>query len=225
VRAERRLLLVRHGLTEWNREGRFQGHLDPPLSDDGRDQARCVARRLAAAAEPPVRIITSSLERARETAQIIGDALGAPGVETDRRLIEIGQGAWEGRTHAELELDDPERYAAWRRQIGHEQPPGGEPIDHALERVAAVMAEVTDTDDWPICLVAHGGTLRLLTRLVLELGAPHDWDPLELDNASLSTLSWTSLDGWRLESWNDVHHLLGRGPVHVAESDGAPLAL
>ena len=222
---ERRLLLVRHGITDWNREGRFQGHRDPPLSDEGRDQARILGRRLAGSDERPVRIIASSLARARQTAELIAEALGGPPVEAEPRLMEIGQGEWEGRTHAELEMEDPKRYAAWRRQIGHEQPPGGEPIDDALARIAAVLAEVTNTDDWPICVVSHGGTLRLLARLVLELGAPQDWDPLDLDNASLSRLLWTDETGWRLESWNDVNHLLGRGPTHVHESEGAPLAL
>jgi hypothetical protein len=58
----------------------------------------------------------------------------------------------------------------------------------------------------------------------LQLTEKRFWG-FDLDNASLSTLSWTSLDGWRLESWNDAHHLLGRQPTHVDESDGAPLAL
>jgi probable phosphoglycerate mutase len=225
VNGERRLILVRHGITDWNREGRFQGHRDPPLSAEGRDEARILGERLAAADERPVRIIASSLSRARETADLIAAALGGLRVESEPRLMEIGQGEWEGRTHADLEVNDPERYAAWRRQIGHQQPPGGEPIDDAMARVGAVLAEVTKTDDWPICLVSHGGTLRLLARRLLGLGAPQDWDPLDLDNASLSRLLWTDETGWRLESWNDVHHLLGRGPTHVDESEGAPLAL
>ena len=103
------LLLVRHGLTDWNREGRFQGHLDPPLSDDGREQARLIATRLAASAkEPARRIVSSPLLRALETAEIIAEALGLPTdkVVRDARLRELGQGAWEGRTHAELAVSD-----------------------------------------------------------------------------------------------------------------------
>ncbi|HET8571524.1 MAG TPA: histidine phosphatase family protein [Candidatus Limnocylindria bacterium] len=220
---ERLLLLVRHGITAWNREGRFQGHLDPPLSDEGHHEAQLLARRLAAAPERPRRLISSSLGRARQTAEIVAAALDDLDVESDPRLMEIGQGVWEGRTHAELEVQDPVRYAAWRRH-SDEQPPGAEPLDHALARVAELLDEVTDSTIWPICLVSHGGTLRLLARHLLSLGAPQTWT-LDLDNASLSKLAWTDADGWRLLSWNDAHHLLGGGPTHVDESEGRPLAL
>ena len=127
---ERRLLLVRHGVTDWNREGRFQGHLDPPLSEDGRVEARGEERLR------PARIVSSTLARARQTAEPIGAAVGIP-LETDARLIEIGQGEWEGRTHADLAVSDAERYAAWRRDSGIRQPPGGESIESAASSATA----------------------------------------------------------------------------------------
>ncbi|MGH2402481.1 MAG: histidine phosphatase family protein, partial [Candidatus Limnocylindria bacterium] len=98
--SDARLILVRHGVTDWNREGRWQGRLDPPLSDDGRREARLLAARLAAdPALRPSRILTSTLGRAAETAEAIGVALGLA-VEPEPRLMEIGAGEWEGRTHA-----------------------------------------------------------------------------------------------------------------------------
>lgn len=224
MNGERRLLLIRHGITDWNREGRFQGHRDPPLSEEGREEARILGRRLAGTGEQPARIIASSLGRARETAELIAEALGGTPVESEPRLMEIGQGEWEGRTHAQLEMEDAERYAAWRRHAGDEQPPGAEPIHGALARVTALLTEIAGSDAWPICLVSHGGTLRLVARWLLELAAPQTWG-FDLDNASLSRLLWTDETGWRLESWNDVNHLLGRGPTHTDESEGAPLAL
>jgi broad specificity phosphatase PhoE len=159
-----RLVLVRHGITDWNREGRFQGHLDPPLSDVGLREAMLTGQRLAA--EPdlrPERIVSSSLERAFQTAAAIGEVLGLP-VERDRRLMEIGQGEWEGRTHAELEETDGDRYRAWRDAVGIRQPPGGEPVDAAVARVAAILDDVTSGEASPVCLVSHGGTLRILAR-------------------------------------------------------------
>ena len=97
-----RLVLVRHGVTDWNREGRFQGHLDPPLGDEGRREASLVAERLVEDSTlRPLRVISSSLGRAMETAAPIAARAGVD-VEPDARLIEIGQGRWEGRTHAEL---------------------------------------------------------------------------------------------------------------------------
>lgn len=222
---ERQLLLVRHGITDWNREGRFQGHLDPPLSEEGREEARLLGRRLATSVDRPRRLISSSLGRARETAELIAAAMGGDvPVESDARLIEIGQGEWEGRTHAELEVQDPERYAAWRRHHSDDQPPGAEPLGVALARIGELLDEVLIGTRWPVCLVSHGGTLRLLARYLLDLPAPQTWT-VDLDNGSLSSVVWTDDEMWRLTSWNDARHLLGRGPTHVDESDGQPLAL
>jgi len=225
----RRLLLVRHGVTDWNREGRFQGHLDPHLSRDGLEEARLLAGRMAKAAEErPARIVSSPLARAQQTAQAIAGALDGSdvAVETDRRLIELGQGDWEGRTHAELEVNDAQRYAAWRHTSPRIPPPGGESLEAATQRVGSLLDEVlddTDQADWPLCLVGHGGSLRIAARRLLGLGLESGWH-VELDNASLSVLD-RDRDGWRLVSWNDVTHLLGQVAVHVDEEDGDPLAL
>jgi probable phosphoglycerate mutase len=218
-----RLVVVRHGVTDWNREGRFQGHLDPPLSEIGRREAALVAERIAADdLLSPARIISSSLARAAETASAIGTASGV-GVEPDDRLMEIGQGEWEGRTHAELEVADARRYRAWRDAAGVRQPPGGESIDSAMARVGAVLDELATPDAGTVCLVSHGGTMRVLARLLFDLADDRSW-ALDVDNASVGVA--TLVDGrWRLDRWNDTRHLLGRELTHVDESDGRPLAL
>ena len=224
-----RLLLVRHGVTTWNREGRFQGHLDAPLADEGRLEARLLGERLAAESDRELRIVTSPLGRAAETAAILADALGSrasASVRTDPRLMEIGQGEWEGRTHAELEVDDAERYATWRSRAGEEQPPGAETIDAALVRVAEVLDELAGgNDDAALCLVSHGGILRLAARHLLGLEARQAW-AMDVDNASLSELRRDDpADAWRVARWNDTAHLLGLTHQHVDEADGRPLAL
>ena len=218
-----RLVVVRHGVTEWNREGRFQGHLDPPLSAIGRREAAQVARRIAGDEQlRPGRIVSSSLARAMETASAIGGAARVA-VEPDDRLMEIGQGEWEGRTHAELEVADPRRYRAWRDAAGVRQPPGGESIDSALARVGTVLDELATPSAGTVCLVSHGGTLRVLARLLFDLADDRSW-ALDVDNASVGVA--TLVDGrWRLDRWNDTRHLLGREVTHVDESDGRPLAL
>jgi broad specificity phosphatase PhoE len=223
VTGGRRLLLVRHGVTDWNREGRFQGHKDPPLSDQGRNEARLLAERLSA--DPslgPRRIVTSSLGRARQTAEVVARALGAP-IADDPRLIELGQGAWEGRTHADLAEHDAERYAAWRRSRGEGEPPDGEPLADARARVADALADLLRADPWPACVVSHGGTLRLAAAQLLRLEGRRPW-ALDLDNASLSVLVEAGA-AWRIERWNDTRHILGRMPTHVDEAEGEPLAL
>jgi len=223
-----RLVLVRHGVTDWNREGRFQGHRDPPLSADGLEEARLVAERLAGEPLRPARIISSPLARARQTADAIVAALDDPGidVELDPRLMEVGQGEWEGRTHAELAIDDAKRYAAWK-DASDREPPGGERIADAIRRVSAVFGEAIRSSDrdraWPLCITSHGGTLRLAAHALLEKPLEKVWR-LELDNASLSVMD--RINGrWRLVTWNDGAHLLGQAPVHVDEEDGRPLAL
>jgi broad specificity phosphatase PhoE len=223
---DRRLLLVRHGITDWNREGRFQGHMDPPLADDGRDEAQLLAERLAADPElRPVRIVSSTLARAHETAAIIGAAAGVS-VGGDRRLIEIGQGEWEGRTHGDLAVSDAERYAEWRDARGIRQPPGGEAIDAAARRVAALLEDLDAVAaSGPVCLVSHGGTLRILAAMLLAMPGEPRWS-LDVDNASLGVLSRSAENGaWRLDRWNDTLHLLGRITTHVDEAEGRPLAL
>ncbi len=218
-----RLVLVRHGVTDWNRQGRFQGHRDPPLGDAGRHEARLAAERLAA--DPtlrPARVISSSLARAIETARAIAQSAGVE-VEPEPRLIEIGQGEWEGRTHAELEVEDADRYAAWRGATGIRQPPGGEPIEDATQRINSLLGEVKRSSAWPICLVSHGGTLRILAHVLLELGGGRS-RALDVDNAGISVATRTG-DSWRLDRWNDTLHLLGLEPTHVDEAEGRPLAL
>jgi probable phosphoglycerate mutase len=230
----RRLLLVRHGVTTWNREGRFQGHRDPPLDPAGELEARLLAERLVAQEPDSIRIVTSPLQRAASTAAVLADALQragrAPDVTSDVRLVEIGQGEWEGRTHAELVISDPIRYAAWRSDRGATQPPGAESIEAAMRRVAAALDELMDDepgrDAQPVCLVSHGGILRLAGGHLLGLGLPRAW-ALDVDNASLSRLTREAGagDGWRVDAWNDTGHLLGRMPLHQDEAEGQPLAL
>jgi broad specificity phosphatase PhoE len=216
-----RLVLVRHGVTVWNREGRFQGHLDPPLSDVGQREAAYVADRVANDPElRPDRIITSTLARASQTAAVIGSRCGVA-VEADARLMEIGQGEWEGRTHAEIARDDAERYAAWR--TSDREPPGAETVASALGRVSSAL-EALRGEAGTICLVSHGGTLRLVARRLLELEASRAW-AMDVDNASISVVDTIADGRWRAVRWNDTAHLLGRAPTHVDEAEGRPLAL
>jgi broad specificity phosphatase PhoE len=221
-----RLVLVRHGVTDWNREGRWQGRLDPPLSDDGRREGRLVAARIAADDQlRPARIISSTLGRASQTAAFIGEAM-AVAVEPDPRLMEIGAGEWEGHTHDELEAIDGERYRAWRTASSGVRPPGGEPIEDAVARVRQLLSDLGQgSGPWPILLVSHGGILRILASVLFELPGNWMWS-LDVDNASVSAASRLASDGgWRLERWNDTLHLLGITATHVDEAEGRPLAL
>ena len=214
----RRLLLVRHGITAWNAEGRFQGHRDPPLSDEGRAEARLLGDRLRHDPdERPARVISSPLRRALETAQLMAPDLE---ITTDRGLIEIGQGQWEGRTHAELAREDAARYTAWRTHE-HAAPPGAEPLEEARARsLAATRAAIEGADatgTWPLCLVTHGGTIRLIATELLGIDLARGW-ALDVDNAALC-IPGEHEDGWRIERWNDVIHLLRGGHALTDDVD------
>jgi broad specificity phosphatase PhoE len=221
-----RLVVVRHGVTDWNREGRWQGRLDPPLSTDGLGEAELVAARLTADEElRPARIVSSTLIRAHQTAEAIGRQVGLP-VEPEPRLMEIGAGEWEGHTHDELQRIDGERYRAWRTAETEVRPPGGEPLEEAIGRIRELVDELSIAPGpWPVALVSHGGILRILANVLFELPGAWMWS-LDVDNASVSAASRDRpTDAWRLERWNDTRHLLGVEHTHVDEVDGRPLAL
>jgi len=147
------LLLARHGETDWNREQRWQGHADPALNDTGRDQARALARSLAA--EPPTAVWSSDLARSRETAEIVAAELGLP-VRLDSRLREVDVGEWSGLLWSEIEDRFPGGVA--RRQAGGTGWEGGESFEAMRERVEQALSDVAAAHpDERVLVVTHGG--------------------------------------------------------------------
>lgn len=154
------LLLARHGETHWNATGRWQGHEDVPLNDRGRAQARELADLLAE--ESVAAVYASDLQRARETAEIVGIRLGLP-VETDPRLREISFGGWEGLTTPEIEERFPDEVARWRSDDGTNAFAGGETYTAMGKRVVAALDEIARTHSGETVLVVlHGGPIRAL---------------------------------------------------------------
>jgi len=227
----RRLLLVRHGVTTWNREGRFQGHLDPPLDPLGEAEARALAARLVREERGTLHMASSPLQRATATAAILADALAADGrptpVELEPGLMELGQGEWEGSTHAELAANDAERYAAWAATGGWHEPPGGEPAQVAARRAEAAVHRLIAAADSgsaeTLCCVSHGGILRLVAGRLTGMADGEAWH-LEVANASLSVLARS--DGtWRITGWNDTAHLDAAVAEADRQAEGSPPAL
>ena len=202
-----RLLLVRHGLTDWNRQGRIQGHSEIELNQVGLAQARALSERLAS--ETLDAIYASNLGRARATAEIIAAPHGLP-VQIEPRLCEANYGAWEGHTMDELRRDDPERATAWMTEPVDVCPPGGETLEEVADRVAAVLDELRQRpDDEQIVLVGHGGSVRALLSVALQI--PQGYSRrLRVDTASLSIIQLNK-DRAMLCSFNDRHHLSDNG--------------
>jgi probable phosphoglycerate mutase len=217
-----RLVLWRHGRTEWNAAGRFQGQLDPPLDAEGRSQAIRVARELAAELPAGQTVVVSSdLSRAAETAASLTSVLGVP-LRVDPRLREHGMGSWEGLTRDEVADRYPEQYADWvagRPVHGR----GGESPAEVADRALAALAELPAQ---PVAVVVtHGGTAGRLMERLLGLGPQH-----RRVFGPLANCAWTELahqgDRWRVMRHNssvsrraDVRDAVIGSPSPVGDAD------
>jgi broad specificity phosphatase PhoE len=152
------LLLVRHGETDWNRDGRWQGGSDTQLNEVGRQQAVALAETLDGTVDA---IYSSDLARARETAEILAAKLGLD-VHFDERLRERSFGSWEGFTNAEIEERFAEAHRLWRLGAG----PGAEdaePFETFAARIAGVLDELLERHpDDEVLVVSHGGSIRVI---------------------------------------------------------------
>ncbi len=209
----RRLVMLRHGQTEFNAGSRMQGQLDTHLSDLGREQAAAAAEVLAK--RQPLLIVSSDLQRALDTAVSLGERSGLP-VGVDERLRETHLGDWQGLTHLEVDAAAPGARIAWRNNARW-APHGGESRVDVAARGMPLMRELvsgqiewgTDEPERPVVLVAHGGLIAALTAALLKLPV-ENWPVLGgMGNASWVQLSGHSDDGaefddirWRLDVWN-----------------------
>jgi broad specificity phosphatase PhoE len=180
----RRLVYVaRHGETDWNAAGRWQGHTDVPLNDNGRAQAKALAARLREAGLAGV--VASDLSRAHETARIVAAELGVSVAYVERDLRERSFGVFEGLTRTECETTQA---TAWRAWLFDRTPPeGAEGLEALTGRVVAAVGRVATTvamQDAPALVVTHGGALRALVASVTgEL-------PALVENGAVWALVW-----------------------------------
>lgn len=164
-----RLLLVRHGETEWHAENRYAGSSEVGLTERGRSQARALAVHLRELADPPGALYRSPQDRARETAAPCADALGLTPVVVDD-LREVHYGIAEGRTLAELRRSDPEAVERFLADpVAGSFPEAEDPVS-ATDRAVAALRDIAASEQGPVLVVAHNALLRLaLCRL---LGIP-----------------------------------------------------
>jgi broad specificity phosphatase PhoE len=162
------LLLVRHGESTWNSEGRIQGQADPPPSHTGELQAEALAQRLRRTALEAV--VCSPALRAHHTARAIGNPHSI-GPFDDARLLEVNLGTWQGRRVSDLSDEESAHYRAWEIDPISVSPPGGETLDSALARVAPAMeCLLRDHAGGTIVVVTHSITGRVALSHLLGAG-------------------------------------------------------
>ena len=204
-----RILLVRHGATVLTNEDRFAGSTDVPLSEEGREQVRQLAARLAT--ERLIAVYSSPMARTRETARVLADphrlqVHDAPG------LREIDHGHWEGLTRREAITRYPAEYAAWEARPLHAAPAGGETGLAVLTRArAALDAIVAAHPGEHVLVVSHKATIRLLVADLLGLDTNSYRSRLDQQPASLNILDLDVERPAQLVLYNDVSHY---GPWH-----------
>jgi probable phosphoglycerate mutase len=200
------LLLIRHGETDWNREGRYQGRTDVPLSAEGQRQVAALATRLATT--PIALAVSSPLARARVTAEAIVSARGIP-LGFDPRLVEISHGQWEGKLASEVEQTHPELLRQWKTEPDGDLAagPDAESLGEVTARAWAALADVASRlrSDQTALVVAHDAVNRALLCRVLGLPLARVWSFRQAP-ATVNALTGPSLDQLQVVRLNDSEH-------------------
>lgn len=200
-----RLIIVRHGQTEWNRVERFRGRADLELNPAGIRQAQAIAQRLPA--WTPVAVYSSPLKRAWQTAAILAQPLGL-GVEPLEGLIDMDFGTWQGLTPEEARARDPQLYRLWLEAPHRVRFPGGEGLEEVRGRAQQAVDRVSAAHpDSGVVLVSHKVVCKVLTLLLLDADNSHYWE-IEQDNAAITIFDQRS-PYWMASLINDTCHLKG----------------
>lgn len=220
-----RFLLVRHGATANNAQGRFTGHSDIPMSALGMRQAEALASRLAR--QPLDAVVSSDLRRASDMARRIAAQHDmAPQLDPDLR--EISMGNWEGAALDEIQAREPEQVRRWQADSLSYTPPGGETILQVRDRLMRSLARwYADYPDGTVLWVTHGGCIGILISHLLGVDLRRRWQ-FRKDNAALSELEIgnvpASLDSEDMPTTsivvvrlNDTSHLDGLADAEAAE--------
>jgi broad specificity phosphatase PhoE len=195
-----RLYLVRHGETDLNKDGRFRGHADAPLNEQGKLQAAGAARVLSRVGVS--NIYTSPIRRAVETATAIAVNTGAR-METDEDFTDIDYGQWQGQTVEEVRGQHPDLLESWNLDPGGFSFPGGDSMLSVIERLGPAFDRLAGSPpEGAVAVVSHLAVLKLSFVVLMRLDPAYFWD-VELDNGSISSFTRSPRSEWVLERWNE----------------------
>ncbi|XP_027346531.1 phosphoglycerate mutase-like protein 4 [Abrus precatorius] len=202
------IVVVRHGETAWNNEGRIQGQMEVELNEAGKQQAAAVADRLSR--EPKISAIYSSdLQRAFETAQIIAIKCGVLELVKDFDLRERHKGNLEGLFYREIAKTNPMGHKALMSKNDDQQlPGGGESYAQLFERCKSALLRIGRKHKGErVVVVTHGGSIETLYKWANANGSYAG----KIDNASIAIFHLDGEDNWALKKWGDVSHLSQNG--------------
>ena len=197
------LILIRHGETPYNRDRRYQGHRDTPLTKKGKRQTKEIALRLRN--KPLDAIYSSDLKRTKYTAKAI-NRYHSLKVKTLPELREIDFGDWEGKTHDEIQREWRRLLDGWEREPSKIKIPGGESIKDLAERVKSTIKKIIGNHpDQRIAIITHGGPIRVILMDALGLGLD-DWWKTITSNGGISIVEYQSNKA-KVLLQNDTSHL------------------
>ena len=199
-----RIILVRHGETTWNIEGRYQGQEDTPLSERGLKQGHLLAEGLR---NIPIDLaISSPLKRSYQTCKFCADLHNLP-VATDERLLEINHGSWEGVLAGDIQKQYPVEFAQWHSEPEKVvMPGGGESLEDVRKRVRAAFDEyVVKYPHKTLLVAAHDAVNKAIICDILGLGMEHFWQ-IKQDNTCINVLECNE-GVWRAVLLNSTNHM------------------
>jgi phosphoserine phosphatase len=201
-----RIILVRHGETAWNREGKFQGRLDIELNEAGRSQAKRLAKALSDVHVDT--IYSSPLKRSFVTAELIADYHSTPVITADA-FNEIDHGSWEGMHLREVVDKHGEMYESWISEPHTVKMPGGEDLQDISDRAIRKLLDILEVtpDGNTVLIAAHDATNKVILCHALGLDNSHFWQ-FKQGNASISVLEYEG-GAFRLTLMNDTCHMGG----------------
>ncbi len=213
-------LLIRHGETDWNRELRFQGHIDVPLNDIGLLQAERLQQRMAQWLpqwqqdhQAPSQLVTSDLKRARQTAQPMAQTLGVDCVEAPG-LREQCYGCFEGLKAIDIKQQFPDEWQQWLRFDPAYAVPEAESTQDFYNRVVTTLRELAHTYQGEhVVVVTHGGVLDMIWRHANSQSL-HGPRACDIPNAGLNQVRWQA-EALHIRNWADTAHLFDMPPQPV----------
>ncbi len=201
-----KVLLIRHGQTDANRSRVFQGQMGAGLNARGQAQAHLLAERLAAANVHLDALYSSDLQRAWETAEIVGQRLGMTPIP-ELGLREVFLGAWQGLSYNEVAQQFPDEWAAWRRGEDLRRGGGENYVDLQTRIMATLDRLVRAHDGATLGVVSHGAAIKLFVAGVLGIDMARLPYFHVASNTAVSVLAREPDGDWDLLIWNDARHL------------------